>query len=142
MGNNNCGCCSDKYYKAECYSFPNWALWTVGGIAFLLLVTSLILSICLCRTCKRTKKRRFSEDDNPEEVNLHYAELQNLPATSRGQCDGGTSSSPPPIVQNSDYATVAELMENTGEKNCCQEQKEDNEETDGVREGQSSVGEE
>lgn len=55
---------------------------------------------------------------------MHYAELQNLPDSSRGQCDGGTCPALP-AIQSSDYATVAELKGSNWEEGCIPEEKED-----------------
>ncbi|KAH0630486.1 hypothetical protein JD844_013545 [Phrynosoma platyrhinos] len=107
-----------------------------AAVISIMLLTILILSICLCRACKRTKKQKLTEGmvaGHSEEADLHYAELQNLPTSNRGQCDGETCKAPM-TTQNSDYATVAELK--SPEDGCCNpEQKEDDE----VRENESLV---
>ncbi|KAL8213123.1 UNVERIFIED_CONTAM: hypothetical protein K2H54_060842 [Gekko kuhli] len=117
------------------------AIWQVGAAAalgFVMLVTILILSVCLCRVCKRVKKRKLLEviADNPEEAELHYAELQNLPDSSRGQCDGGVSPAAP-AIQSSDYATVAELKGSNREEGCNEEEKEDSGLAEEQRENES-----
>lgn len=76
------------------------------------------------------------QENNPEEANLHYAELQNLPGSSRGQCDGGPCASAS-AVQNSDYATVAELQGTMGAG--CSEPMEDEGVGDEVKESQPCV---
>ncbi|XP_066473733.1 leukocyte-specific transcript 1 protein [Tiliqua scincoides] len=116
--------CNDAGFKIQGFCIPRWLFWTVPSIGFVMLVTILILSICLCRARKGTKKRMSAEDDNPEEANLHYAELKNLPGASRDQCDGGSCQTPP-AVQNSDYATVAELQGTVGAGCGSPEQTED-----------------
>ncbi|XP_042303856.1 uncharacterized protein LOC121920745 isoform X2 [Sceloporus undulatus] len=118
------------------YCTSLYGLIGAAAVIFIMLLTILILSICLCRTCKRTKKQKLTEGmvaGSPEEADLHYAELQNLPTSNRGQCDGETCKAPV-ATQNSDYATVAELK--GPEDGCCNpEEKED----DGMRENESLV---
>ncbi|KAK9405776.1 leukocyte specific transcript 1 LST1 transcript variant X2 mRNA [Crotalus adamanteus] len=42
-----------------CY-IPDWAMLVAAVVVFLMLLAIVILSICLCRVCKRVKKRRMS----------------------------------------------------------------------------------
>ncbi|KAJ6653453.1 hypothetical protein lerEdw1_009207 [Lerista edwardsae] len=128
--------CLGEDDKGQGFCIPLWLLGTVPSVGIVMLVIILILSICLCRARKRTKKRISTEEDNPEEANLHYAELQNLPGSNRGQCDGGPCASTP-AVQNSDYATVAELQGTMGAG--CPEQMEDEGVGDEIKESQPCV---
>ncbi|KAL7986403.1 hypothetical protein Chor_011569 [Crotalus horridus] len=74
--------------------------------------------------------------ENTCEADLHYAELQNLPAFGRGQCDGGANLD----AQNSDYATVAVLKEDPSEEDFGSHQQiEDSGVEDGVRDDQIFV---
>ncbi|XP_034277418.1 leukocyte-specific transcript 1 protein [Pantherophis guttatus] len=117
---------------------PVWAVLVTAAVAVLLLLAIVVLSICLCRVYKRVKKLRLSQSvsENTYEADVHYAELQNLPASGRGQCDGGTN----PDAQNSDYATVAVLKEDAREEDFgSHQQTEDSGVEDGVREEQISV---
>ncbi|XP_039202270.1 leukocyte-specific transcript 1 protein isoform X2 [Crotalus tigris] len=120
-----------------CY-IPDWAMLVAAVVVFLMLLAIVVLSICLCRVCKRVKKRRMSlnASENTCEADLHYAELQNLPAFGRGQCDGGANLD----AQNSDYATVAVLKEDPSEEDFgSHQQKEDSGVEDGVRDDQVFV---
>ncbi|XP_070591751.1 leukocyte-specific transcript 1 protein [Erythrolamprus reginae] len=120
------------------YHIPDWAMYTAGAVAFLLLLVILVLSICLCRVCRRVKKLKLSQSpsENTYEADVHYAELQNLPVSSRGQCDGGTNLD----AQNSDYATVAVLKEDASEEDFgSHQQTEDSGVEDGAREEQISA---
>ncbi|XP_058028658.1 leukocyte-specific transcript 1 protein [Ahaetulla prasina] len=121
----------------ECL-IPAWAVLLTAIVAFLMLLAIVILSICLCRVYKRVKKLKLSRSasENTYEADVHYAELQNLPASGRGQCDGGTN----PDAQNSDYATVAVMKDDAREEDfSSHQQREDSGIEDGVREEQVSV---
>ncbi|XP_032094867.1 leukocyte-specific transcript 1 protein [Thamnophis elegans] len=118
-------------------NIPVWAVIIVAAVAFLMVLAIVVLSICLCRVCKRVKKLKLlrSAAENPYEADVHYAELQNLPASSRGQCDGGINAD----VLNSDYATVAVLKEDASKEDFgSPPQTEDSGVEDGVREEQAS----
>ncbi|XP_063147341.1 leukocyte-specific transcript 1 protein [Candoia aspera] len=130
----------DKICNNGC-TFPQWAILVAAGVVFLMLLAIVVLSICLCRVCKRVKKLKLSEgmSENTFEADVHYAELQNLPDSSRGQCDGGTSPDTQ-AVQNSDYATVAVLKEVPSQENVVSDQpKEDSGVKDGEGEDHISV---
>ncbi|KAM3847583.1 leukocyte-specific transcript 1 protein isoform 2-T2 [Vipera latastei] len=88
--------------------------------------------------CQNVKKLRLSQSasENTYEADLHYAELQNLPASGKGQCDGGAKLD----AQNSDYATVAVLKDDPSEEDFgSHQQKEDSGVEDGVRDDQVFV---
>ncbi|KAM3847582.1 leukocyte-specific transcript 1 protein isoform 1-T1 [Vipera latastei] len=117
---------------------PDWAVLVAAVVVFLMLLAIVILSTCLCWVCKRVKKLRLSQSasENTYEADLHYAELQNLPASGKGQCDGGAKLD----AQNSDYATVAVLKDDPSEEDFgSHQQKEDSGVEDGVRDDQVFV---
>ncbi|XP_077779056.1 leukocyte-specific transcript 1 protein [Podarcis muralis] len=116
-----------------------WLLFGGGAAILLMLLVIVILSICLCRVCKRGKKRKPIEGvaGNPDEASLHYAELQNLPDCNRGQCDGGTC--PAPLASlNNDYATVAELKETADQGSRCRPEPNKEDGMDGAVSGDQS----
>ncbi|XP_077187371.1 leukocyte-specific transcript 1 protein [Paroedura picta] len=127
-----------KYSENQGFCVAVWQLGLTAAVGFVMLVTILILSICLCRLCKRVKKQKLLNvvADNPEEAELHYAELQNLPDSNRGQCDGGTCPAPPTVL-NTEYASVAELQGSNWEEGCPKEEKEDSGLDDGPKENES-----
>ncbi|XP_025028580.1 leukocyte-specific transcript 1 protein isoform X2 [Python bivittatus] len=128
----------EKTVNAVEFVVPYWALYAAAGALFLMLLAIVVLSICMCKACKIVKKLKRSQggSENTYEADVHYAELQNLPASGRGQCDGGTSPESQ-AVQNSDYATVAVLKETPSEENSGSAlQREDSGVEDGVREDQ------
>ncbi|XP_026542139.1 leukocyte-specific transcript 1 protein [Notechis scutatus] len=117
---------------------PVWAVLLAAAGVFLMLLAIVVLSICLCRVYKRVNKLKLSRSasENTYEADVHYAELQNLPDSGRGQCDGGAN----PDAQNSDYATVAVLKEDACEEDFgSHQQTEDSGVEDGMREEQVFV---
>ena len=78
------------------------------------------------------------DKEDAEEADLHYAELQNLPVSSREQCNGGTCTAALAVAPNNDYATVAELK-GPHEEGIDQEPNQDNGGDDGVEENQLCV---